>query len=315
MMALRDWSKALQRAAPPKTSAGTRTSSASRVRKEIVRPVAAENGEASRSSPPTIALTMPASCAIACGAQAVADPGDEVNLHRPPWFFYEVLCVEAGLGPVKVNAVPETFDLDVEAIGRRRFHAAHARGDRQHPEQSDGPHLSPATLEALARLLEGASRRNGGRSTSCRTSPTAGSCSTADRSTARPPTTRTRCSPTANGKVLLHPGSASASWRCADDAGSRGNAAQHLADALSGAHMWPSALMQHALADLDALSIDIPHLNGKRDRMLEALVAAWATRFIRPRDVLNLLPRSPWADDVAFSDQLGEHDILVLPAA
>jgi aspartate aminotransferase len=34
-----------------------------------------------------------------------------------------------------------------------------------------------------------------------------------------------------------------------------------------------------------------------------------------PEGTFYLLPRSPWADDVAFCDLLGEHDVLVLPGS
>ena len=36
----------------------------------------------------------------------------------PPWFSYELLIVDNGLVPVKVRVVPETFDLDLDAIER-----------------------------------------------------------------------------------------------------------------------------------------------------------------------------------------------------
>ena len=83
---------------------------------------------------------------------------------------------------------------------------------------------------------------------------------------------------------------------------------------LAGAHMWPNALLQHALGDLDRLSIDVAHLQRKRDRMVEALRAI-GYQVHSPEGTFYLLPKSPWTDDVAFSDLLGEHDILVLPGS
>jgi aspartate aminotransferase len=72
--------------------------------------------------------------------------------------------------------------------------------------------------------------------------------------------------------------------------------------------------MQHALADLDGLSIDIAHLQRKRDRMIEAL-RTMGYHVHTPEGTFYLLPASPWADDVAFCELLGEFDILVLPGS
>jgi aspartate aminotransferase len=83
---------------------------------------------------------------------------------------------------------------------------------------------------------------------------------------------------------------------------------------LAGAVLWPNALLQHALGDLDRLSIDIGHLQRKRDHMLQAL-RAMGYQVHTPEGTFYLMPKSPWDDDVAFCDLLGEHKILVLPGS
>jgi aspartate aminotransferase len=65
---------------------------------------------------------------------------------------------------------------------------------------------------------------------------------------------------------------------------------------------------------LDRLSIDIADLQRKRDRLVEALRAI-GYQVHSPEGTFYLLPKSPWSDDVAFADLLGEHDILVLPGS
>ena len=75
---------------------------------------------------------------------------------------------------------------------------------------------------------------------------------------------------------------------------------------------FPNALLQHALPDLEKLSIDIPHLQQKRDRMVAALHGA-GYEVHMPQGTFYLLPKSPWHDDWAFTDLLAQHDIFVLP--
>jgi aspartate aminotransferase len=74
----------------------------------------------------------------------------------------------------------------------------------------------------------------------------------------------------------------------------------------------PGAVLQHALADLDRLSIDIPHLQHKRDWMVRALRDMGYELHI-PEGTFYLLPLSPLADDVAFIDLLAENNVYCLP--
>lgn len=75
---------------------------------------------------------------------------------------------------------------------------------------------------------------------------------------------------------------------------------------------WPNALLQHALEDIEPLSIDIPRLEAKRDWMVAEL-RRMGYRVHSPEGTFYLLPRSPIPDDWAFTERLAEHDILCLP--
>lgn len=77
-------------------------------------------------------------------------------------------------------------------------------------------------------------------------------------------------------------------------------------------YAFPNALLQHALPDLEGLSIDVAHLQRKRDRMVAALREVGYHRHV-PEGTFYLLVRSPWADDLAFIDLLAEYDIFCLP--
>jgi aspartate aminotransferase len=110
--------------------------------------------------PEDIAMTPGAFGALAVALQVVVDPGDEVIINLPPWFFYEGLIVAAGGVPVKVEVDRETLDLDLDAI-----EAAISPKTRaiivNSPNNPTGRIYPASTLERLAAILERASERNG----------------------------------------------------------------------------------------------------------------------------------------------------------
>jgi len=73
-----------------------------------------------------------------------------------------------------------------------------------------------------------------------------------------------------------------------------------------------NALMQRALPELEDLSIDVPHLQAKRDRMVGAL-REMGYDVHMPEGTFYLLPRSPIADDVRFIDLLAQRKVFCLP--
>jgi aspartate aminotransferase len=77
-------------------------------------------------------------------------------------------------------------------------------------------------------------------------------------------------------------------------------------------YAFPNALLQHALADLEKLSIDIPHLQEKRDWMVGAL-RAMGYKVNLPEGTFYLVVKSPLPDDQAFAALLAEYNVLVLP--
>src|SRR5215217_4253694 len=107
-----------------------------------------------------IFLTNGAFAALAVVLGAIVDPGDEVILLSPPWFFYEALIAAAGAQPLRVKIDPITFDLDLAAIEA-------AIGPRTRAIIINSPHnptgkiYSDATLAGLAGLLTQASAQIG----------------------------------------------------------------------------------------------------------------------------------------------------------
>ena len=79
-------------------------------------------------------------------------------------------------------------------------------------------------------------------------------------------------------------------------------------------YAWPNALLQHALEDLERLSIDIGALERRRDRMIPAL-REMGYDATMPEGTFYTMARSPIADDAAFTALLARHRVLVLPGS
>jgi aspartate aminotransferase len=77
---------------------------------------------------------------------------------------------------------------------------------------------------------------------------------------------------------------------------------------------FPNALLQHALPDIEGLTIDIEHLQYKRDWLVGALRDMGYSLHV-PEGTFYLLVRSPWEDDSAFTELLASHNVLCLPGA
>jgi aspartate aminotransferase len=70
--------------------------------------------------------------------------------------------------------------------------------------------------------------------------------------------------------------------------------------------------MQYALPEIDAMSIDLDHLQRKRDRMVDAL-REMGYEVHSPQATFYLLPKAPIDDDMLFARTLAAQKVLVLP--
>lgn len=262
--------------------------------------------------PADIAMTTGAFGALAVALQVFVDPGDEVIINLPPWFFYETQIASAGGVAVKVPVDRATFDLDLDAIDAAITPRTRAIMINT-PNNPTGVIYPPETLERLAAMLTEASERNG-----------------------RPiylisdePYRRIRfdgapfASPLAfypyavmaysYGKVLLTPGQRLGYLALPPDMPNREavRAAIQVAQ-VAGGFLFPNAVMQHGIADFEGLSIDLDRLTRKRERMVGALREI-GYEVHRPQATFYLLPQSPWEDDWAFTRELAARNILCLP--
>jgi aspartate aminotransferase len=264
--------------------------------------------------PEDVCMTNGNFAGLAAALDAIVDPGDEVIFNSPPWFFYEALTLDRGGVAVRVRVDLDGWDLDLEAIAR-------AIGPRTRavivnsPNNPTGRIYPPATLQALARLLEARSRDNG--RTIYLLSDEAYCRIVFDGHRFQTPAAfypNTMVIYT-YGKTLLAPGERIGYLALPPSMPLATR--QALRPALFVAQMvtgwaFPNALLQHALSDIDLLSIDVPAIQRRRDRMVQAL-RGFGYAVHEPQGTFYLLPRSPIADDWAFAERLASLNVLCMP--
>ncbi len=307
------FAESLQRWAPPQHKDWyAYVDSTPAARAAVVQALQARRGVT--YDPNDIHLTNGAFAGLAVLLTALIDPGDEVIFNSPPWFFYEAMIAGAGAVPVRVKVRPEDFDLDLQAIAAAITPRTRAILVNS-PNNPTGKIYPPQTLAALGRLLTEASERHG--RTIYLISDEAYSRILFDGQDFPSPTAYYPASIMlyTYGKTLLTPGQRMGYLALRPEFPGREalRGAIFVAQLLTG-YAFPNALMQHALPDLENVTIDLAHLQRKRDRMVSELRRMGYELHV-PAGTFYLLPRSPMADDWAFTNLLAEHDIFVLPGA
>ena len=252
--------------------------------------------------------------AIATSLKSVADPGDEVVFSLPPWFLYESLALEAGLVPVKVRVDAETFDLDLAAIEaaitpRTRVVIVNT------PNNPTGRIYPEPTLRALAALLDEASARHGRRIYLVSDEPYNRLVFDGARFVSPAQFYPFTLLCYSYGKTLLSPGQRLGYLALPP------SMPQDVVDAvieavesvqIAAGWLFPNNVMQYATPRLEELSIDVAHLQAKRDLMVEGLRAV-GYRLEVPEATFYLFPHSPVPDDEAFVQLLADLGVLVMP--
>ena len=72
------------------------------------------------------------------------------------------------------------------------------------------------------------------------------------------------------------------------------------------------ALMQHIVAKLQSVTVDIGEYQSKRDFMYDALTDI-GYDLVKPQGAFYMFPKSPIEDDVEFVAELQKHNVLVVP--
>jgi aspartate aminotransferase len=266
--------------------------------------------------PADIALTTGAFAAIMVALRLVLDAGDEAVFCQPAWFCYEPMLLAADAVPIKLKLKPPAFDLDLAAIEA-------AIGPRTRlviintPHNPTGRIYGPDQLAGLAALLERASARFG-RPVFLLSDEPYRRLRFDGRDFSSPaafyPFTLIAYS---YGKVLLAPGQRLGYLAISPlmPATER----QALRDAMFAAQMalgwcFPNAVMQHALRDLEALSIDQAALARRRDRLAASLTDA-GYEVLRPEGTFYLWSKWPKGDPERIWNRLADRDVFVLPGS
>jgi aspartate aminotransferase len=264
--------------------------------------------------PADVAMTNGGFAAIAVAFRLIIEPGDEVIFPTPPWFFYEVLIRQPGGTAVRVPLAPPQFDLDVDAIAAAITSRTRAVLVNT-PHNPSGRVFPIEDLRRLAAALEAASARIGHPIYLVSDEPY--NRILFDGRTFHSPAevypyTITTYS---YGKTLLAPGMRIGYLTVPPTMPDREAFRNRVVLAqIALGYSFPNALLQHAIGDLERLSIDVPTLQRRRDRLVPALrELGYETTF--PEGTFYIMAKSPIDDDVAFAELLAEEGVLVLPGA
>jgi aspartate aminotransferase len=262
--------------------------------------------------PADVAMTNGGFAALAVSMRALVEPGDEVIFFSPPWFFYEFMILVQDGVPIRLRLAPPDFEPDLDELAaaitpRTRaliFNSPHNPSGRVYPLQ---------TLHTLAQTLTDASERIGHPVTLISDEPynriLFDGLEFHSPAEAYPHTIVTY----SYGKTLLAPGQRIGYLTVPPTFPGREafRATVQVAQLATG-YAFPNALLQHAIEDLEQLSIDVAAMQRRRDRLVGALrEIGYETTM--PEGTFYVMARSPISDDVAFTDLLARHRVLVLP--
>ncbi|HEV8490382.1 MAG TPA: aminotransferase class I/II-fold pyridoxal phosphate-dependent enzyme [Candidatus Limnocylindrales bacterium] len=265
-------------------------------------------------NPADVFMTNGGFAALAVTFRAILEAGDEVVFLSPPWFFYELLILSADGVPVRVSLSPPAFDIDLPAIEaaitpRTRaviLNTPHNPTGRVYPESN---------LRDLASTLQAASARIGRRIFLVADEPY-NRIVFDGRQFHSPaevyPDTITAYS---YGKTLLAPGMRIGYVALPPTMADRDELREAMfISQLATGYAFPNALLQHAIDDLERLSIDVGALERRRDRVVGGLRAI-GYETTNPEGTFYVMVRAPIEDDEAFAARLAERGVLVLPGS
>lgn len=246
--------------------------------------------------------------------KAICDPGDEVIFLSPPWFFYEALIVSVGAVAVRVALEPPAFDLPIDAIisaVTERTRAVIVNS----PHNPTGRIYPLADLKRLGDALSEASKRIG-HPVRILSDEAYNRIIFDGRAYHSPAEVYPETFVVYTyGKTLLAPGErvgyVAVPPTMADR--ERVRRAVSLAQWMTG-FAYPNATLQRSLAELEELSIDIPAMQRRRDRMASAL-REMGYELLVPEGTFYMMVRAPIDDDNAFAAALAEHNTFVLPGS
>jgi aspartate aminotransferase len=262
--------------------------------------------------PADVAMTAGAFGALGVTIRALCEEGDEVIFLSPPWFFYELMIVSSGATPVRVRLAEPDFALDLDAIAAAITSRTRAIIVNS-PNNPTGRIYGQEELAALGTVLTAASEHHG--RPIILLSDEAYNRIVFDGIEFHSPALEYAATMTiyTYGKTLLAPGQRIGYAAMSPTFPDRKAMRQRImVQQMASGWGFPNALLQHAIEDLESLSVDIAGLQARRDRMVPAL-RGMGYEVTRPEGTFYLMVRSPDPDDLAFTARLAELGALVLP--
>ncbi len=262
--------------------------------------------------PEDVAMTAGAFGGLGVTIRAIADEGDEVIFLSPPWFFYELMIASSGATAVRVRLTAPGFDLDPDAIAAAITPRTRAIIVNS-PHNPTGRIYREPELARLGEVLREASARNG--RPIVLISDESYNRIVFDGIDFRSPALDYDATVTiyTYGKTTLAPGQRIGYAALHPDFPDRTTVNYRIfIQQLASGWGFPNALLQHAIGDLEGLSIDIGALQARRDRMIPAL-RDMGYEVTNPEGTFYSMVRSPDPDDVAFTARLADLGALVLP--
>jgi aspartate aminotransferase len=273
----------------------------------VVRSLAARTGV--DWDPADVHMTNGGFAAIAVALRTLCEAGDEVVFLSPPWFFYELLVLAAGAVPVRVPIEAPSFDLPIDAIAKAITPKTRAVLVNS-PHNPSGRVWTKDDFAALARVLEAQPHPIWILSDEAYAKVVFDGRRAASPSEVYPRTFVLY----SYGKQLLAPGQrvgyAALPKTLAESERTALREDVVMAQCATG-FAFPNALLQHALAEIDNLSIDLAALQRRRDRLVPALRELGYETTL-PEGTFYLLVRAPFDED-RFVDRLADLDVFVLP--
>lgn len=265
--------------------------------------------------PLDVNMTNGGFAALAVAFRTLLEPGDEAIFLSPPWFFYEQLMLAADATPVRVKFDMPNCRLDEQALAR--IEQAITPSTRllvlNSPHNPSGNIVSLDEINALAGLLTSASAKIGHPIYLVSDEPYRKILfdNAEFHSPAEVYPYTVVCY--SYGKQLLAPGMRIGYLTWSPNMPDRERLRNDtFINQCAGGYLFPNALLQHSIEDLEPLCIDLNKLASKRERLVGALRAqGYETTW--PQGTFYVMARSPLADDEEFARILNKHKVLVLP--
>lgn len=265
-------------------------------------------------TPEDIVMTNGAFGAIALAYSMLMNPGDECITPLPGWFCYSTMLAARGAKTVPVPLEEGTFDLDIGAIEaaitpRTKIVVVNT------PHNPTGVIYSRQRLIELGDMLKAKSNEVGHPIFILSDEPYRRIRFDGEEFTSPAAVYPWTLIDYSYGKILLAPGLRIGYLAiCPDMPDEDREALQSYAASTQVSEGWafPDAPLQHAVGDLEEISIDIAALAAKRDRIHGSLTQ-WGYDIIKPAGTFYLWGKAPGGDSWAFFERLTKDGVFVMP--